>query len=61
MPYDLKATVLKPKIKKESLDSELFSNYLQYIEISSWEVLMYGIYARVNLFSQNERASATSE
>ena len=28
-----------------------------YIEISSWEVLTYGIYARVNLFSQNERAS----
>ncbi len=31
------------------------------IEISSWEVVTYGIYARVNLFSQNERASATSE
>ena len=34
---------------------------LPYIEISSWEVVTYGIYARVNLFSQNERASATSE
>ena len=30
---------------------------VQYIEISSWEVVTYGIYARVNLFSQNERAS----
>ena len=31
------------------------------IEISSWEVLTYGIYPRVNLFSQKERPSATSE
>ncbi len=43
----------------------LYCKYLyyniKYIEISSWEVVTYGIYARVNLFSQNERASATSE
>ena len=31
------------------------------IEISSWKVLSYGIYARINLFSQNERAIATSK
>ena len=43
--------------------NELFINISVYrnIEISSWEVVTYGIYARVNLFSQNERASATSE
>ncbi len=35
--------------------------HIKYIEISSWEVVRYGIYARVNLFSENERASATSE
>ena len=27
MPHDLKETVLKPKIKKHSLDSELLSNF----------------------------------
>ena len=27
MPYDLKEAVLKPKIKKDSLHSELFSNF----------------------------------
>ena len=27
MPHDLKEAVLKPKIKKDSLDSELFSNF----------------------------------
>jgi hypothetical protein len=41
-------------------DRNKLQNY-KYIEISSWEVLTYGIFARVNLFSQNERASATSE
>ena len=39
----------------------IYNMYVQFIEISSWEVVTYGIYARVNLFSQNERASATSE
>ena len=33
-----------------------------YIEISSWEVLTYGIYARVNLFRKtNERVQRASE
>ncbi len=41
--------------------SSLVLIIVPYIEISSWEVVTYGIYARVNLFSQNERASATSE
>ena len=41
--------------------AQLFFKIAKKIEISSWEVLTYGIYARVNLFSQNERASATSE
>ena len=36
---------------------QLRLNSIYNIEISSWEVLTYGIYARVNLFSQNERAS----
>ncbi len=33
-----------------------------FIEISSWEVVTYGIYARVDLFSQtNEREQRASE
>ena len=31
--------------------------YVLDIEISSWEVLTHGIYARVNLFSQNEQTN----
>ena len=33
------------------------SGVVKKIEITSWEVRAYGIYARVCLFSRNERAS----
>jgi hypothetical protein len=37
---------------------EIFGKYDKYIDISSLEVLTYGISARVSLFSQSERANA---
>ncbi len=47
-------------LEMKSFENDVI-NLIENIEISSWEVVTYGIYARVNLFSQNERASATSE